>query len=145
MNLERHVHSAAMFIDEVAAELGIHGDRDRATRILRVVLHTLRERLTPSESMDLLSQLPLFVKGLYVDGWHVRPKPNRHIRSPRDFIERMRDLDFGAAAGDFPTPRAATEAARAVFRVLRRRIGEDEAIHIARELPEPLVEFWIAA
>ena len=145
MNLDRHVHSAAMFIDEVAAELGIPGDRDRATRILRVVLHTLRERLTASESMDLLSQLPLFVKGLYVDGWHIRTKPNRHIRSPRDFVERMRDLDFGAAAGDFPTPLAAMEAARAVFRVLQRRIGEAEAIHIARDLPDPLGEFWIAA
>jgi uncharacterized protein (DUF2267 family) len=145
MNLDRHVTSAAHFIDDVAAELGIPKDRERAARILRVVLHTLRERLSAAESLDLLAQLPMFIKGMYVDGWHVRPKPNRGIRSPRDFIVRMCELDFGAAAGDFPSPEAATEAARAVFRVLQRRIGEDEAMHVARVLPEQLVDFWMAA
>lgn len=144
MNFDRHVASAAAFLDEIAEELGLPDDRERAGRILRVVCHTLRDRLTPTESFGVLSQLPLFVKGLYVEGWPMRSTPDRKIRTPGDFIAEMRRHDFGAAREDFPTDEAANLAARAVFRVLQRHLGE-RAATVTRELPDPLKQFWSAA
>ncbi|AKB78938.1 hypothetical protein MSHOH_2455 [Methanosarcina horonobensis HB-1 = JCM 15518] len=43
--------------------------KDRADQALRATLHTLRDRLTIEEIVQLAAQLPLPIKGMYYDGW----------------------------------------------------------------------------
>src|SRR3546814_12105744 len=44
-------------------------DRPRAYRLMRAVLHALREWLPPEEMSDLAAQLPLLVRGVFFEGW----------------------------------------------------------------------------
>jgi uncharacterized protein (DUF2267 family) len=43
--------------------------RNQSYAALRVVLHTLRDRLTVEEAAQLSAQLPLLVRGIYFEGW----------------------------------------------------------------------------
>ena len=83
------------FVAEVARELKTD-DTDRAGRMLRCVLRALRNRLTVEESFQFLSQLPMAIKAVYVDGWKVRMNPSK-IKHIEDFrTEVMKEDDFAA-------------------------------------------------
>jgi uncharacterized protein (DUF2267 family) len=145
VNFEKHAAAANGFLQELAVELGDPVDRGRAGRILRVVLHTLRDRLVPQESLDLVAQLPFFVKAIYVDGWKLSRSPDRSLRTVEDFVEEMMVRTPRTAPFDFPDDEQAERAARAVFRVLKKHVSRGEAVDVEAELPRELKEFWASA
>ena len=85
MKFDQYIGKANEFLKEVARELGTPEDTDHAYRIMSSVFHTVREVLSPEESLHLISQLPMFLKAVYVNGWHLKPKDR--IRSMHEFIE----------------------------------------------------------
>jgi uncharacterized protein (DUF2267 family) len=70
LEFEKYAMKGNEFINLLAHRLG-DTDRDRAARILRSVFRALRNHLTVEESMELLSHLPMILKGVYVDGWKI--------------------------------------------------------------------------
>ena len=62
--------------------------RFQAYSALRVVLHSIRDCLPPGSVVKLAAQMPLFMKGLFYDGWHFSPKPRRMDRD--QFFGRIR-------------------------------------------------------
>lgn len=54
-------------INVIAEKLGMN--KHHACRTMRVVLHTLRDRLPLDEAVNLSAQLPILMKGVYFDGW----------------------------------------------------------------------------
>jgi uncharacterized protein (DUF2267 family) len=142
MNIEKHAASAHAFLLELAEEIGRPADRDHAGRVLRCVLHTLRRRLTAEESLDLVAQLPVFIKGLYVDGWRLSSCADRALREPHAFARALLADDRRAGGRDFATADAALRAAQAVFRVIDRAIAaasapRDDAMPIAPGVLSP--------
>lgn len=110
LNFNKYVQKGEAFINEVATQLGDPDDKARASRILRTVLRAFRDRLTPAESMQMVSQLPMLIKAVYVNGWKISgeaPK-SRHID---DFIEIVRSNDNGF---DFTSDQEALDAIHAV-------------------------------
>src|SRR5688572_8926471 len=99
MNFEQYASDANKLLQEVAQELGNPDDLNHAYRVLRSVFHTLREVLTPEESLHLIAQLPLIIKGVYVDGWHIPVKDK--IRSMDEFLECLREHSSPTSARDF--------------------------------------------
>jgi uncharacterized protein (DUF2267 family) len=55
---------------------------------LRVVLRTLRDRLTVEEAAHFSAQLPMLVRGLYYDGWDPSRVPKKMNRE--EFLEQIR-------------------------------------------------------
>src|ERR1700745_3712013 len=51
-------------------------DRHQAYSALRAVLHALRDRLTPEQAVHFAAQLPIIVRGVYYEGWHLTAKPS---------------------------------------------------------------------
>src|SRR5689334_6902602 len=101
MNFEKHAAKGNEFIHRLAIRLGDGADRDRATRVLRCVLHVLRNRLSVEESFQLIAQLPMAIKAIYVDGWapsHGHPK----IKTIDEFAEAVRTEDGISVENDFP-------------------------------------------
>ena len=74
-NFEKHAHEANAYINTLASELGHPESVGQTLILLRAVLHTLRDRITINESLHLLSQLPLILKGVYVEHWEHRENP----------------------------------------------------------------------
>ncbi|MBK6930966.1 MAG: DUF2267 domain-containing protein [Saprospirales bacterium] len=142
MNFNKYVQDGEQFVREVARELGVGSDLPKAGRILRAVLHTLRNRLTASESLQLIAQLPMLIKAVYVDGWHISAEA-RTLRHLGDFIEAVREEGGRGALPDFVTDYEVEQAIRAVFHVLRQHVSAGEISDILSTLPaelKPLLE-----
>ncbi|MFZ6010462.1 MAG: DUF2267 domain-containing protein [Bacteroidota bacterium] len=141
MKYEQYAHEAHKFVKEVASELGDPANIDQADRIMVSVLHTLRDLLSPEESLHLISQLPMILKAIYVNGWHLSSK-NR-IRSMDEFVECLMLQNPRTAPQDFGHDEKAIERTKAVIRVLRRHVSIGEIKDIVDQLPAELIELWL--
>ena len=124
------VEKAHIWVNEVAEELGGASGED-AYRALRAVLHTLRDRLAPDEAAQLSAQLPIFVRGVYFEGWRPSGTPLTY-RDVDGFLERVgRELvGHGETEASF--------AVDAVMRVLRHHVSAGELEDIRAALPVDL-------
>jgi uncharacterized protein (DUF2267 family) len=141
MTFEQYAPEANKFVREIAQELSNPEDTNHAYRIMKSVLHTLREVLSPEESLHLMSQLPLVIKGVYVDGWHISPK-NR-IRSMQDFLTYLISQNAPAAARDFGDDETAKHHTKCVFNVLKKHVAMGEIQHVIDQFPMELTELWL--
>ncbi len=110
-------------------------DRHQAYSALRSVLHALRDRLTPEQAVHFAAQLPMLVRGIYYEGWHLSAKPNagRHLD---EFLALV-------AAGLPPQfPRDSLSVTKAVFALLWRELDPGETAKVIASLPAPLRSLW---
>ena len=132
MNFNKYVQDAEAFINEVALELGHPNDKAKAASVLRSVLHAFRDRITPVESWQLIAQLPMLIKAIYVDGWKIGNGNYRESRNFGDFIEAFREADLQQA---YISDYEAKEAIQAVFRILKKHVSQGEIFDIIAVLP----------
>lgn len=141
MKYKLYIEKAQIIIKEVAEELGFPDDHHLAERMLRAVLHTLRSRLTIQESFQMMAQLPMLLKALYVDGWKYQQKPSR-IKHIGDFIREVVHEDFPSGHHDITTSKDGENAIRAVLKVIRRHVSEGEVQDILAIMPDDLKPLW---
>lgn len=137
MNGNRYIEGANLFLDEVCQEIGSRCDRDRAWRIVRSVFHALRERLTVEESFNLISEIPMLLKALYVDGWQPQSEHEK-VRSAASFVEAVWSAAGNTAQGDFLSRASAEDTVRKTIAVINRHLSAGEKAHIRGNLPHPL-------
>lgn len=138
-NFDKHQQHATAFIHEVANELNTD-DLDKAGRILITVLHTLRDRILPQESLDLIAQLPVYIRAAYTDGWRLSDKVERSHTREGFFNNVKKHAVAGINTTDFDDDEDVEAKVRAVFRVLERHVPEGEVAHLKSQLPEPIAE-----
>jgi uncharacterized protein (DUF2267 family) len=130
--IDRSVEKAHIWINDLVEELGSE-DPHRAYRVLRAFLHALRDHLTVDEAAQLAAQLPIFVCGVFYEGWDPSRTPE-HARDIESFLTRIaRDAGL---AGETEASFAATAASR----VLRRRVSGGEGDNVLHALPPHLRE-----
>lgn len=137
LNFNKYIQDGELFIREVAKELGAPDDMAKAGRILRAVLHAFRTRISPVESLQLIAQLPMLIKAVYVDGWKMTNEA-RELRHLGDFIEAVREAGGRGVINDFVTDYEVEQAIRAVFTVVRSHVSEGEIRDILATLPVEL-------
>lgn len=124
---------AQQWVNELAGDLG--WEERRAYRLLRCVLHALRDWLTPEEMSDFAAQLPVLVRGIYFEGW----QPLRALardRKKEDFVRRV-DNEFT------DDPLDDTDAAiAAVFGLLDRHLSQGEIAQVRHSMRKPLRQLW---
>lgn len=125
-----------MLIAQLAREIGESDDPKKVERILKVVLHTLRDRITVQESFQLMAQFPLFLKGLYASEWKFRAEPLR-IRHVEEFIGQMSIRDRSAEK-DFVNTERATFLIKKVFQVVGQYVSDGEWQDVLDNLPKQL-------
>jgi uncharacterized protein (DUF2267 family) len=135
LNFSQAAQQAQHWVNEVASEL--NWDVPRAYRLLRAVLHTLRDWLPPEEMSDLAAQLPVVVRGVFFEGW--RPLDGLgHSRRKGDFIIAVR-REFGFEAEvDFD------RAIGAVFHLLDSHISAGEIVQVRNSMRKALRQLWPA-
>ena len=141
MNFERYAPDANMFLKEVAQELGNAQDTEQAYRIMKSVFHTVREILSPEESLHMIAQLPMIIKAVYVDGWHIPAK--ERIRSMPEFLACLRNTSDRSAARDFGSDETAIQKVKSVLNVLKRHVTTGEIQHMIDQFPMELAELWL--
>ena len=131
--IDRSVEKTHVWLNELSEELATD-DVHHAYRVLRAFLHALRDHLSVNEAAALAAQLPIFVKGVFYEGWDPSRTPD-HARDLDSFLQRI--ADEARLAGETE----ASFAAAAAGRVLARHISPGEAGSVLRVLPEHLREF----
>jgi uncharacterized protein (DUF2267 family) len=128
--LDHSVQETNVWLRAVAEQLQFE-DRQHAYNALRAVLHALRDRLPPEVAVHLGAQLPMLVRGLYYEGWHMAGKPTRE-RSAEAFADHvLRELP-----PKFPLdPLTVT---RGVFEILWERLEPGEFAKLMDHLPASL-------
>ncbi len=128
------IQESNLWIKAVMERLGTY-DAHRAHLVLRATLHAVRDRIGPENAVHFGAQLPVLIRGLYYEGWHMAGTPTKE-RHMEQFVEHVRwtfprDLDQDPEA-----------AARAVFDVLWQKIDPGEIAKLVRIFPAELRELW---
>ncbi len=112
-------------------------DKQRAYRALRAVLHALRDRLTAHEAVHLGAQLPLLIRGLYYENWHMKDAaPTERTKSA--FLNHI-NVELRDPSVD------AEQSARQVFTLLAHKISPGEIEDVKRMLPSEIRALWPTA
>jgi len=138
---EDWTQKANKFIKEVSDEM--ETDKETALRIVKAVLHTLRDRLIPMESKDLVSQLPMLLKAIWCDGWSPDKTPDKSIKKKEDFIEYVFSSPELVQPKDLEDIEGARKAVISVFSILKRHLTQGEVDDIASQLPEDIKILWL--
>lgn len=132
-NFSQAAQQAQQWVNELAGDLG--WEERRAYRLLRGVLHALRDSLTPEEMSDLSSQLPILVRGIYFEGWQPLQVLVRD-RKKEEFVARI-EKDFTDDPLNDPDA-----AIAAVFRLLDRHISQGEIVQVRQSMRKSLRQLW---
>lgn len=131
-SLEHGIHQTNSWLGDVAAELH-SDDRQYAYRVLRAVMHALRDRLPVDEAAQLAAQLPDLLRGIYYEGWNPSATP-AHDHRREQFLDRV------CVEGAFHGHTEASVAVGAAMAVLRARISAGELADVAATLPQDVRE-----
>jgi uncharacterized protein (DUF2267 family) len=133
-NIDQTVQLIHIWINDLDKALGWN-NKARSYRLLRSVLHALRDWLQVNESADLAAQLPTIVRGIYYDQWRPATTPVKQ-RSKADFLARI-ERDF------FNDPIADLErSVSAVFQLLSAKVTAGEITDVRHALPADLRSLW---
>ena len=135
LDFEKYAMKGNEFLNRLAENLGDE-DRAHAARILRSSFRVLRNHLTVEESFQLLSQLPMALKSVYVEGW--RLNDHRKIKTIDDLVVEMIQEEGNSAWRDFADKDQVIDTLRAVIDTLKLYVSSGEIKQALGTLPRKI-------
>jgi uncharacterized protein (DUF2267 family) len=132
--LDHTVQLTHLWINELDQRLEWN-NKGRSYRLIKAVLHALRDSLRVEEAADLGAQLPGLLRGAYYEQWRPGATDSKK-RSVEDFLNRVNE-----SFKRDPLPNTA-QAVMAVFQLLTKKITEGEIEDVRRCLPEEVRNIW---
>lgn len=133
---DKHVQEANEFVKELSNNLGHPEEQTQTIRLLRAVLHTVRDRITISESMDLLAQLPMMLKALYVEQWKYHEKPPLNYDDMEGLTTAVKKEQERMGEQSFDWQESTEDLVKIVLTSLRKYITDGQAIHVMDQMPK---------
>lgn len=134
---QKFVQEANEFINNVSLETNLNNHD--AYRAVKTVFFTLREILTPEESMHLVSQMPMLLKAMYIDNWKLSQSSNyKKIRNAEDFYKELNNKN--EQLGREKKEEDPVKNFEVVFNLLKKYISEGEINDIRAQLPKEVKE-----
>jgi uncharacterized protein (DUF2267 family) len=122
------------WINELDERLGWK-NKAKTYRLLKAVLHALRDWLQINEAVDLGAQLPQLLRGAYYEQWRPAKTPAEK-RGKLDFLARIN--------ASFPRDPLSDQApVAAVFEFLSKKISAGEIADVRHALPKDIRELWL--
>lgn len=133
-SLDNATHQANVWLNELT-DLMYWDDKQHSYRLLRSVLHALRDWMNTDEAADLGAQLPMLVRGIYYEGWNPSATPVRE-RNKDDFVARLQ--------ADFKTDPLSNPdlGITAVLTVLANHLNHGELKQVRDSMQKPLRDLW---
>ena len=110
-------------------------NRHEAYVAMRAALHALRDRLAPGGAMRLAAQLPLLLRGCFVDGWQPDETPMR-THSLEAFVAKVAD----GLPEDFPYE--PLHVARCVIEAVWEQMDGGAIEKVKQEVPHEIRLLW---
>lgn len=137
LNFNQYAAEGNTFMKAYAKELSLFEDHDQAGRILSTILHGIRSLISTEESLQLIAQLPMFLKAVYVNGWTIRTKKEK-VKNMEDFINYLRTLSGNTSLIDFYSDEIAEADVHSTFKMLRNYVSSGQMEDIIGQLPKQL-------
>lgn len=120
------------FLIELSQNLGNNGDMNSTRRILKTVLHSLRDSIERSESSDFISRLPEWLKKIYEENW-VNEESVESIYSFGDFKKKVKEERDKWNYDEFGRNMPVERMTKAVFKTLDKYTlnGQEHTINSA--------------
>lgn len=134
---DHHASEANKFIADLAKSIHEPENLKRAHRVTLAVLHTLRDRISTQESFQLMAQLPLFLKAMYVTEWKYG-QATSSIRHLQEFVEAVKAKHGYIGEKDFGDAQQAEFIIKMVFKALGHYVSAGEWEDILDNLPKAL-------
>lgn len=112
-------------------------DHRKTYLILRSVLHALRDHMPETDAIYVGEQLPMLLRGLYFEHWDPKGKP-LPLRNRNDFFAVLSHY----MERDGENSSSSESAARAVFRLLDRKVTDGEIEDVQHVIPGILLDLW---
>ncbi len=128
--LDHTVQETNIWLKAIDEQLALR-NRHHAYGALRAVLHALRDRLPPEAVVKLGAQLPIMIRGIYYEGWHMAASPSRERHVAEFAAHVLRELP-----PQFPVN--ALTAARGVYELLWEKLDPGEFEKLMAHLPGEL-------
>lgn len=125
------------FLKDYTAELNLGEDTDKAYRILTAILHAFREMISFQESIQLISQFPMFLKAVYVNRWDTKQNKAKP-KNTEQFIALVREKCGNTAEIDFPDDDISEMYFSVTFISLRKYVSFGELEDLKSNLPKDL-------
>lgn len=138
LNFNQYASEGYHFLKEYSKALNLENRPEQAGRIFASIMYAMRDIIPPEESIQLVAQLPMFLKGVYVNGWSMkREKPK--VKRMADLVELVKKYDYPAADSDFAYNDELVERyIDTTFIFLRKYISAGELNDIRAGLPKEL-------
>lgn len=133
---DKHGQEANEFVKELSNNLGHPEEQTQTIRLLRAVLHTVRDRITISESLDLLAQLPMMLKALYVEQWKYHEKPPLNYDDMEGLTTAVKKEQERMGEQSFDWQESTEDLVKIVLTSLRKYITDGQAIHVMDQMPK---------
>lgn len=138
LNFNQYATEGYTFLKDYTKEMDLGKDQDKAGRIFIAIMHALRDIIPPEESLQLIAQLPMFLKAVYVNGWTMKKKKPK-VKHMAEFLDLVREHDGPAAINDFEySDEVAEKYVDTTFIYLRKYISLGEMEDIRDVLPKDL-------
>lgn len=137
LDFNKYAMKGNEFLNSLEENLG-NDDRAHAARILRSTFRVLRNHLTFEESLQLLSQLPMAIKAVYVDGW--KKGKHKKIKTVDEFLTEIIQEEGNSAWRDFDSREDILDCVRAVINTMRLYVSAEEIDQAFGTLPGRLKE-----
>ena len=140
---DKYLQEANTYVKELSSELGHPEDTEQTIRLLKATFHTLRDRITISESLDLLAQLPMVLKAIYVDQWKYHEKPPLHFEDIEGFAEAVKNEQARLGEQKFDWQESTEDLLKIIFSSLRDHyLSDGQAIHVMEQMPDGVRELF---
>jgi len=132
LDFEKYAAKGNAFINQLCVNLGTD-DRAHAARILQSTFRVLRNHLTLEESLQLISQLPMVIKAVYVDQW--RSADHKKVKTADEFLLELLKEDEVYCWKDFSGRDDILHAVHAVLETLSMYVSAAEMNQALGTLP----------
>lgn len=139
LDFEKYAIKGYEFLSLLKESLGTE-DEGHATRILRSTFRVFRNHFTFEESLQLLSQLPMAIKSVYVDGW--KKGEHKRLHNVDDFLFEIIQEDGSNAMRDFNDKEDVLDSVRAVINTMRVYVSTQEMDQALATLPTQIRELF---
>lgn len=86
-NLEKHLLDLEEWIYQLARCMHRPNEPEKALQALKSVFGVIRSRCTFEESLQFLDLLPLSLKAVYLDGWHIGVNTPEQLHSMEELMD----------------------------------------------------------
>lgn len=134
VNFEKYCNEMRSWLLDIADLMHVPGRTDWALKALKAVLHTIRDRSPLEEVFHLSAQMPVLIRGIYLEAYKPSGKPHKY--NLNQFLGQIK-----AAMGQ-GVEVAPAEAFRAVVTVLYEKTSHGEMDDIRGAMPKEIQKFW---